>query len=112
MKKDDTDTMNNNNTISERISDKINALGTSLHLTEEIIHATEYIYEKSKEAGLLRGRGTYVVLAAAAYIACKQIGVAKTMTDFTSILHIGRKELARNYRLLIGKLSLTIPTND
>lgn len=113
MTKDDTCTMNNNNnTISEKISDKINALGASLQLTEEIIYATEYIYEKAKEVGLLRGKGTRVVLAAAAYIACKQIGVAKTMTDFTLILHIGRKELARNYRLLIGKLSLTIPTND
>ena len=34
------------------------------------------------------------------------------MTDFTSILHIGRKQLARNYRLLVGKLSLKIPHND
>jgi transcription initiation factor TFIIB len=112
MKKDDIDTIGNNYTIPGRISDKIHALGANLHLTEEIIHATEYIYEKSKEAGLPRGRCTYVVLAAAAYIACKQTGVAKTMTDFTSILHIGRRELARNYRLLIGKLSLTTPTND
>jgi transcription initiation factor TFIIIB Brf1 subunit/transcription initiation factor TFIIB len=57
MTKDDTCTMNNNNnTISEKISDKINALGASLQLTEEIIYATEYIYEKAKEVGLLRGR--------------------------------------------------------
>jgi len=112
MKKDDVDATGNSNTIPGRISDKINALGTSLHLTEEIMYATEYIYKKAKVSGLVRGRGTYVVLAAAAYIACKQTGVAKTMTDFTSILHIGRRELARNYRLLIGKLSLTIPTND
>jgi transcription initiation factor TFIIB len=103
---------NNNNRISVRISDNINVLCSRLHLTEEIIHATGYIYAKAKEVGLLRGRDTYVVLAAAAYIACKQTGIAKTMNDFTSILHIGRRELARNYRLLIGKLSLTIPTND
>jgi transcription initiation factor TFIIB len=113
MKKGGIDTIgNNNNMISGRISDNINVLGSRLHLTEEIIHATEYIYSRAKEVGLLRGRDTYVVLAAAAYIACKQIGAAKTMTDFTSILHIGRKEMARNYRLIISKLSLTIPTND
>lgn len=112
MRKNDRDARNNNITMSGRTYDKINALGATLHLTEEIIRATESIYEKSKEAGLLRGRGTYVVLAAAAYIACKQIGAGKTMTDFTSILHIGRRDLARNYGLLVGKLSLTIPTND
>jgi transcription initiation factor TFIIIB Brf1 subunit/transcription initiation factor TFIIB len=50
-----------------------------------MIRKTEYIYERAKEVGLVRGRGTYELLAAAAYIACKQSGVAKTMTDFTSI---------------------------
>lgn len=105
-------TSKSRNAIHRRVPDKINALGTSLHLTEEMIHKTEYIYERAKEVGLVRGRGTYELLAAAAYIACKQLGVAKTMTDFTSILHIGRKQLARNYRLLVGKLSLKIPRND
>ena len=91
--------------------DKINALGTKLELTDEMIHKTKYIYQKAKEVGIVRGRSFYLVLAAAAYIACRQLGVTKTMTDFTSILRVGRKQVVRNYRLLVNKLSLKIPSN-
>jgi transcription initiation factor TFIIIB Brf1 subunit/transcription initiation factor TFIIB len=100
------------NTTQEIILDKINALGTKLELTNEMIHKTKYIYQKAKEVGIVRGRSSYPVLAAAAYIDSRQLGVTKTMTDFTSILRVGRKQLARNYRLLINKLSLKIPSND
>ena len=111
MKKDDIAILSKNTT-QEIISDKINALGTRLQLTDKVIHKIEYIYDKAKEVGLVRGRGSYIVLAAAAYVACRQLGVTKTMSDFTSILHVGRKQLSRNYRLLINKLSLKIPNND
>ena len=111
MKKDDIVILSKNTKL-EIILDKINALGTKLELTDEMIHKTKYIYQKAKEVGIVRGRSFYLVLAAAAYIASRQLGVTKTMTDFTSILRVGRKQLARNYRLLINKLSLKIPSND
>ena len=62
IKKDDIAILSKNTT-QEIISDKINALGTRLQLTDKVIHKIEYIYDKpKKEVGLVRGRGSYIVL--------------------------------------------------
>ena len=64
MKKDNIAILSKN-TAQEIISDKISALGTRLQLTDKAIHKTEYIYDKAKEVGLVRGRSSYPILAAA-----------------------------------------------
>ena len=61
MKKDDIVILSKNTKL-EIILDKINALGTKLELTDEMIHKTKYIYQKTKEVGIVRGRSFYLVL--------------------------------------------------
>jgi transcription initiation factor TFIIB len=51
-------------------------------------------------------------MAAAMYIACRAIGVPRTLGDIATIINIKPKELASTYRLLVLELGLKIPMSD
>jgi transcription initiation factor TFIIB len=89
----------------ERLKDK-------LGLLDVIIEKTAYIYRKAQERGLVRGRTISSVLAAATYIACREIGTSRTLKDIASTSNIKRKDIARTYRLLILELNYKIPMID
>jgi transcription initiation factor TFIIB len=89
----------------ERLKDK-------LGLSDPIIEKTAYIYRKAQERGLVRGRTISSVLAAAIYIACREIGTSRTLKDIASIGNIKRKDIARTYRLLVLELDYKIPMID
>ena len=89
----------------ERLKDK-------LGLSDVIIEKTAYIYRKAQERGLVRGRTVSSVLAAATYIACREIGISRTLKDIASNSNIKRKDIARTYRLLILELNYKIPMID
>jgi transcription initiation factor TFIIB len=89
----------------ERLKDK-------LGLSDVIIEKTAYIYRKAQERGLVRGRTVSSVLAAATYIACREIGISRTLKDIASTSNIKRKDIARTYRLLILELNYKIPMID
>jgi transcription initiation factor TFIIB len=89
----------------ERLKDK-------LGLSDVIIEKTAYIYRKAQERGLVRGRTISSVLAAAIYIACREIGTSRTLKDIASTSNIQRKDIARTCRLLIFELNYKIPMID
>jgi transcription initiation factor TFIIB len=94
------------------VKDDINALCIRMGLTDEISYRIKNIYAKAKEMGLIQGRDPHSIVVAATYIACKESGIIQTLNDFASVLQVGRKQLARNYRLLISKLAIQIPNDD
>ena len=51
-------------------------------------------------------------MAAAIYIACREIGISRTIKDIAAISNIKRKELARIYRMLVFELDIKIPMVD
>jgi transcription initiation factor TFIIB len=64
------------------LSDAFNQLHTSkdkLVLPDAIVEKTAYIYRKAQERGLVRGRTISATLAAATYIACREIGIPKNI---------------------------------
>ncbi|MGC1928312.1 MAG: TFIIB-type zinc ribbon-containing protein, partial [Candidatus Nitrosopolaris sp.] len=97
------------------LSDAFNQLHTSkdkLGLPDAIVEKTAYIYRKAQERGLVRGRTISATLAAATYIACREIGIPKTLKEIAEANNIKRKALAKSYRLLINKLDIKIPIID
>ncbi|HJT49508.1 MAG TPA: TFIIB-type zinc ribbon-containing protein [Nitrososphaeraceae archaeon] len=76
------------------------------------VEKTAYVYRKAQERGLVRGRTIPAVLAAAAYIACREMGTSKTLKDIAVAADIRRKDLSRTYRLLIIELDLKVPMID
>jgi transcription initiation factor TFIIB len=89
----------------ERLKDK-------LGLSNAIVQKTAYIYRKAQEKRLARGRSVSSILAAATYIACREMGAARTLRDFTEITNVKRKALSRSYRLLVLKLDIKVPSMD
>jgi transcription initiation factor TFIIB len=89
----------------ERLKDK-------LGLSDAIVQKTAYIFRKAQEKRLARGRSVSSILAAATYIACREMGAARTLRDLTEITNVKRKTLSRSYRLLVLELDIKVPSID
>jgi transcription initiation factor TFIIB len=91
---------------------QLSLLKDKLNLSDAVIEKTAYIYRKAQERLLIRGRTISGMLAAAIYIACREMGTPRTLNDIATVNNMKRKELARNYRLLYFELDLRIPIID
>ena len=78
---------------------QLSILKDKLNLSDTVIEKTAYIYRKAQERLLIRGRTISGMLAAAIYIACREMGTPRTLNDIATVNNMKRKELARNYRL-------------
>jgi transcription initiation factor TFIIB len=81
-------------------------------LSDTIVEKTAYIYRKAQQRRLTRGRTVSGILAAAVYVACRELGVPRTLQDIADALDSRPKEIARDYRLLCFKLGLQVPMVD
>ena len=63
---------------------ELHTLKDKLGLPDAIIEKTAYIYRKAQQRGLARGRSVSTLLAAAIYVACRQMGVPRTLDDISS----------------------------
>jgi len=87
-------------------------LKDKLGLADAVIEKAAYIYRKAKERRITHGRSTAAILAAAAYIACRELEAPKTLNDIATMANMKRKSLSREYRLLVTELDLKIPIVD
>jgi transcription initiation factor TFIIB len=90
----------------------LNTLKDKLGLSDTIVEKVAYIYRKAQERGFVRGRSIPAVLAAAVYIAYRDLEVPKTMKDIATVSNIKRKNIARVYRQLILELDYKVPNPD
>jgi transcription initiation factor TFIIB len=91
---------------------ELDILKDKLQLTDAAVEKTAYIYRKAQQKRFTRGRTISGILAAAAYIACREIGVPRTLKEISSVTNNKVKEIGRDYRLLYFKLDLKIPNVD
>ena len=91
---------------------ELGILKDKLGLSDAIIERTAYIYRKAQERGMLRGRSILAVLAAAIYIACRQLDAPRTLDDIATASNVKRKSIAKSHRDLIFQLHLNLPSID
>ena len=91
---------------------KLDILKDKLGLSDSVVEKAAYIYRKAQERGLVRGRTISGVLAAAIYIACREMGISRTLKDIASYSNVRFKEVAKSYRLLCIELDLKVPIVD
>ena len=91
---------------------KLDILKDRLGLPDSVIEKAAYIYRKAQERGLVRGRTIPGVLAAAIYIACREMGISRTLKDIAAHSNIKLKEVAKSYRLICIELDLKVPIVD
>jgi transcription initiation factor TFIIB len=91
---------------------ELDVLSDKLGLPDAVVEKTAYIYRKVQKRGLVKGRTITALLAASAYIACREIGIPRSLRDIASASNIKRKHLAKAYRLLLVELDLKVPLVD
>jgi transcription initiation factor TFIIB len=91
---------------------ELDILKDKLALPYVVVQKAAYIYRKARHKGLSRGRTTSGLLAATIYAACREMETPRTLNDITEVSNNNRKNIARNYRLLVSELSLKVPNID
>jgi transcription initiation factor TFIIB len=90
----------------------LDTLKDKLGLSDAVIENTAYLYRKAQQRGFLRGRTIPSVICAATYIACRDLGVSKTMKDIAAASNVKRKNIAKTYRQLMLELDYKVPNID
>jgi len=91
---------------------ELDCLKDKLGLSEPIAEKAAYLFRKAHEKGIIRGRSTLAVLAAAVYIACRQMEAPRTIEDVVTASNIKRKAITKCHRELIFELQLKLPDID
>ena len=92
---------------------RLGILKVRLGLPSIIVEKAAYIYRKAQQRKLVSGGRTIsAVLAAAVYITCREIGTPRPLNEIAKVSDIKRKDIARNYRILIKELDLQVPIID
>src|SRR5919198_6250178 len=87
---------------------QLDILKDKLGLSDSVVEKAAYIYRKAQERVLVRGRTISGILAAAIYIACREMGISRTLKDIAAASNVKLKEVAKSYRLLCLELELKI----
>jgi transcription initiation factor TFIIB len=102
-----------NNASLWKIFYRLGILKVRLGLPSIIVEKAAYIYRKAQQRKLVSGGRTIsAVLAAAVYITCREIGTPRPLNEIAKVSDIKRKDIARNYRILIKELDLQVPIID
>jgi transcription initiation factor TFIIB len=88
---------------------QLDVLKDKLGLSGAVVEKSAYVYRKAQAKMLVRGRTISGVLAAAIYIACREMGAPRTLKDIATACNVKRKELSKDYRILHSRLDLKIP---
>lgn len=91
---------------------RLGGLKDKLGLSDAIIEKTAYLYRKAQEKGLVRGRSTSTILAAAIYASCRELGASRTLRDIAAGTDVKRKDISRSYRILVLELDIKVPLVD
>ena len=92
--------------------DELDILKDKLALSDAVVEKAAYIYGKVEDRGLIRGRTISGIMAAAIYTACREIGILCTLRDIAAASNVKRKDIARNYRMLLFELDLKVPNDN
>jgi transcription initiation factor TFIIB len=88
---------------------ELDRLKDKLGLQYAVIERTAYIYRKAQHRGIVKGRTISSILTAALYIACRGLGVPKTLKEIAAISGVRLKILSRSYRILVTELNISSP---
>ncbi|MCS7136452.1 MAG: TFIIB-type zinc ribbon-containing protein [Nitrososphaerota archaeon] len=85
---------------------EIAAICLKLGLPTNIMETASLIYRKVVKTSAMRGRSIRNTAAAAVYLACKQCGIPRMLSEIAMALNLNKKEITKCYRFLIKKLNI------
>lgn len=83
-----------------------------LGLSDAVIEKTAYIYRKAQGRQLVRGRTISSILAACIYMACREMGVSRTLRDISKATNVKRNSISACFRIVVCELDMKMPIVD
>jgi transcription initiation factor TFIIB len=90
----------------------LNKLKDKLSLPYAVIEKAAYIYRKVQQEGFIKGRMICSTLAASLYVACREMGVSRTIEEIADAADVRKKTVARAYRDIVLSLGREVPQID
>jgi len=91
---------------------ELNMMGEKLKIPSSVLEKASYIYRTALDKGLVRGRSIRYLVAASLYVAIRQEGLPRTIKELSRVANLDKREVARNFRLVIKKLKVEMPVVD
>ena len=91
---------------------ELGKMSDKLGLSQAVKERSAYIYRKALDRGLLRGRSIVGIAAASVYAACRDTETPRTLKDIASVNNLDKKSVARDYRILLREMDLSMPVAD
>ncbi len=91
---------------------ELDKMGDKLGISQSVKERAAYIYRKALERGLLRGRSIIGISAASLYAAFRDTETPRTLKDIATVNNLDKKAVARDYRILLREMDLTMPVAD
>ncbi len=90
----------------------LNAIKSKLALPDSAAEDAAYTYRKIVSARITRGRTIASLIAVSVYISCRQSNIPRSLDEVAKAANIAKKLLARDLRIVIKKLDLTLSQYD
>ena len=91
---------------------ELEKMADKLGVSQPVKERAAYIYRKALERGLLRGRSIIGISAASLYAAMRDTETPRTLKDIAVANNLDKKAVARDYRILLREMDLTMPVAD
>jgi len=91
---------------------ELDRLSDQLSIPESVKERAAVIYRKALDIGLVRGRSMVAIVAASLYAACRITHTPRNLREISKVSLAGRKDVARDYRLLLRELDIRMPVAD
>jgi len=91
---------------------ELDKMGDKLGVSQAVKERAAYIYRKALERGLLRGRSIIGIAAASLYAAFRDTETPRTLKDIAAVENLSKKAVARDYRILLREMNLSMPVAD
>lgn len=95
-----------------RALNELKRISSQLSITQKISETAAIIYKKILKNGLVRGRATEALAAAALYMACRLHKHPITIDEIADKTNLTKKKLAKNYRFLLKNLEIKTPVDN
>ncbi len=91
---------------------ELDRLSGKVYIPRPIKEKAAVIYRKALDKGLVRGRSIAAIMAAAIYAACRGGGTPRALHEIAEASPVGKKDVARCYRLLLRDLDIHMSNPD
>ncbi len=91
---------------------ELNRLASQLGIPKSAVDEALAIYGKILSKGLVKGRSVEALVAACLCMACRRLGLPRSIDEISQYTKASRKEVARCFRLIARELKIKLPIAD